>query len=88
MWKWLKSKDVKYLNYWLQAYLLNVKEIHIGYKNKDGIVDEPIELNYVRDLPTVNKLLLIILRQLKIIIFWFLFLESFLEARNLHRIFI
>lgn len=60
MWKHLMNKASKYLNYWLQAYLCNVKEIYIGYKTDDGIIDQPLELNYVRDLPKVNTFIYIL----------------------------
>ncbi|XP_037816076.1 decapping nuclease DXO homolog [Lucilia sericata] len=51
MWKTIKNKDNKYLKYWLQSYLANVKDIYVGYKNKNGIIEEPIENITARNLP-------------------------------------
>ncbi|XP_046806390.1 decapping nuclease DXO homolog [Lucilia cuprina] len=51
MWKYIKYEEKKYLNYWLQSYLANVKDIYIGYKNKNGIIEEPIKNITTRNLP-------------------------------------
>ncbi|XP_065361444.1 decapping nuclease DXO homolog [Calliphora vicina] len=51
MWKSLKYNDDKYLMFWLQSYLANVKDIYIGYKSCKGIISEPIEYKNPRDLP-------------------------------------
>lgn len=53
MWYTLKHKDNKYLKFWLQSYLANVRDIYIAYK-VDGFIIDPIEHKKVANLPKVN----------------------------------
>ncbi|XP_037808824.1 decapping nuclease DXO homolog [Lucilia sericata] len=51
MWWSYKDQDTKYLRIWLQSYLANVQDLYIGYKNRHGIIEKPIEHNKAKDLP-------------------------------------
>ena len=43
MWYYLRNScSLKYLNYWIQAYLLDATDIYIAYKNSNGCVSEAI----------------------------------------------
>ncbi|TMW52445.1 hypothetical protein DOY81_002460 [Sarcophaga bullata] len=54
---WLRSRAYpqKYLNYWLQAYLLNITNIYFAYKDDDGFVRKPIVHKRASDLPKQFK---------------------------------
>ncbi|XP_073815681.1 uncharacterized protein [Musca autumnalis] len=52
MWSSIKNKNAKFLRYWLQAYLSNVKELYVAYKDSKGIVTTPLQCIQTRHLPT------------------------------------
>lgn len=58
MWLHLKNHDLKYLNYWIQGYLANVEDLYVAYKDKNGVVREPIEHLKVSNIPKVSGVML------------------------------
>ncbi|XP_005186409.2 decapping nuclease DXO homolog [Musca domestica] len=51
MWSSIRDKSTKFLKYWLQSYLSNVRELYIAYKDSKGMVSSPIECWKTCDIP-------------------------------------
>lgn len=56
MWMHLKDNDMRLLKYWIEAYLSNVGALYLGYKDKKGMIREPIECLKLRDIPKVVEM--------------------------------
>lgn len=56
MWMHLKDNDMRLLKYWIEAYLSNVGALYFGYKDKKGMIREPIECLKLRDIPKVVEM--------------------------------
>ena len=48
------KRNMKYLKWWLQSYLVDIKVIKIGMRNDDGIVNKIIECT-TRDIYFANN---------------------------------
>ncbi|TMW41205.1 hypothetical protein DOY81_013715 [Sarcophaga bullata] len=42
---------LNYLDFWLNAYLSNVKDIYVAYINSNGIVNKPVVHKHISELP-------------------------------------
>lgn len=55
MWRSLKDNNLKLLKYWLLAYLSNINDLYLAYKEPNAMVREPIEHLKVCDIPKVSN---------------------------------
>lgn len=46
-------KMFKFIKWWAQSYLVNVKQVHCGFRDRNGIVREILPFN-VKDLPRLS----------------------------------
>ncbi|GLV41797.1 Rat1 Interacting Protein 1 [Carabus blaptoides fortunei] len=46
-------KMFKFIKWWAQSYLVNVKQVHCGFRDRNGIVTEILPFN-VKDLPRLS----------------------------------
>lgn len=54
MYKTHPNKDKEFLHYFYHAYITAVKDIFVAFKDKFGIVNEPLEHKIVGEFPKVG----------------------------------
>lgn len=59
-------RNIKFLKWWIQSFLINIKRIIVGLRNDDGIVTRVVEYSTQEIFKSVQvKILIFLIQSLK-----------------------